>query len=358
MESNGYEMFIQKLLSVKRYDYMGLINFLLWDYRLVWAYWRRTDTVAHLPSRMLIDPSTICNLNCPLCVTGCNVEGTVKARLSFEKFRHIIDLNPRCRIIDLYNWGEPFLNPDIFPMIEYCNSRGIRTNIHTNMNLQKGVVEQLLAFPPTTLVISCDGIRQDSYSSYRKGGEIEKVMRNMEYLAARVEGEKIPIRLKWKFLYHQYNRNELLQARQLAKRWRMEFIQAPLLCFSKTEGEYWHGERRVNSTSPMACPHLWLRFHVNSKGYPVLCCSSYHKDDALLVDLSECQSSEEMLAVWNSSVFRRARRCFSHSSSFMEMKKPILCEICNYYRRTGGLDPEKHPLLNEGLVRGRKSYIQ
>ncbi len=58
--------------------------------------------------------------------------------LSFETFQTFIDeLGGYLLLIILWNWGEPFLNPDLCRMIAYrARARGILTHCSTNANMR------------------------------------------------------------------------------------------------------------------------------------------------------------------------------------------------------------------------------
>ena len=107
---------IHKILI--KYPIQELVAIGLSDFRLCLSYLLRSPAVPHLPSRMIIDPINKCNLQCPFCYTGAREPGATKSEMSYECFEHIIGLNPRVNSIDLYNWGEPLLNRDIFRMLD------------------------------------------------------------------------------------------------------------------------------------------------------------------------------------------------------------------------------------------------
>ena len=77
--------------------------------------------------RIRLEAATICQLACPSCPT---TQGVIKAQigagfLKFDQFRRIVDDNPRISEIELSNWGEIFLNPDIERIIEYAYRRNV-----------------------------------------------------------------------------------------------------------------------------------------------------------------------------------------------------------------------------------------
>jgi len=84
----------------------------------------RVSYVIGYPHFILIEPTNICNLRCPLCPTGRGEKGRSKGKMSLDKFKRIIDeIGDYLYDIELDNWGEPLLNKDIFELIRYANEK-------------------------------------------------------------------------------------------------------------------------------------------------------------------------------------------------------------------------------------------
>ncbi|MEM4468889.1 MAG: hypothetical protein QXS32_07495 [Candidatus Nezhaarchaeales archaeon] len=75
------------MLCSFRYDFKRLINYLL----IKLQFSLRTTKVVGYPYDIIIDPCNICMLHCPLCPTGMGDTSRVKAILSFDLFKKIID---------------------------------------------------------------------------------------------------------------------------------------------------------------------------------------------------------------------------------------------------------------------------
>ena len=72
------------------------------------------------PSAYGIDIGNFCNLKCPLCPTGTNCPDRKKKFMFFEDYKNVFDkIKKYAFVVNLYNWGEPFLNKDILKIIEY-----------------------------------------------------------------------------------------------------------------------------------------------------------------------------------------------------------------------------------------------
>lgn len=91
------------------------------------------------PANAIFEMSNNCNLNCLLCNTGGMREyykHVQRGCMSFETFKIGLDkLLPELESILLYNWGEPFLNKELFKCIEYSYKQRVKTQLSTNMML-------------------------------------------------------------------------------------------------------------------------------------------------------------------------------------------------------------------------------
>lgn len=337
---------LRKILT--RYPLGELTRTFVSEPALLFSYYRRTLTVPRLPARMMIDPCNVCNLQCPLCPTGRRIPEISPSRMPYDLFEHIVSLNPRLRMLDLYNLGEPFLNKDIFRMLELCRRKGIRTAVHTNMAAyDTGLVERIVETPPTRLHLSVDGVRQETYAAYRRAGNLERVMQNMDYLSRRIRESGRGPSVEWAFLYHKGNEGDMDEARAMASRLGFTFYARPLAVPDRL-AERWHHPETIRNEpvdfrSNVVCPHLWLQMTLRPNGALAFCCFGYLDADDLSEPLSSISTPEQLLELWNSGLFRRGRTCFDRQAHYREIEKPILCEKCTNYPRTGGLDPEKHP---------------
>ena len=127
----------------------------------------KNSKVYGYPVRLVIEPTNFCNLDCSLCHAGISNKKLERGMISFEDFKKIIDeLKDYLFEIDLYNFGESLLNKDIYKMINYANENNIKTNLATILNVVD--VDQLVKSNLDTLILSVDGITQETYTKYRK----------------------------------------------------------------------------------------------------------------------------------------------------------------------------------------------
>ena len=107
-----------------------------------------------------------------------------KGNLNFESFKTILNKVEKSIVyLTLYFQGEPFLNPEIFEMISYARKRKVFVCTSTNGHyLNEEFSRKIIDSGLHKLIISIDGTTQESYSKYRKNGNLETVMSGLDHL--------------------------------------------------------------------------------------------------------------------------------------------------------------------------------
>jgi len=139
---------------------------------------------------VILEVSGLCNARCPYCMTGKEpIHGRKKTFMSLNKVKDVIErLNyleivKRNALFELYNWGEPFLNKDILNMITLCKEAGIHTHIDStlsSMDFSEDYAERLVHSGISSIFVSIDGTTQEVYEKYRVGGNIDRVINNIQ----------------------------------------------------------------------------------------------------------------------------------------------------------------------------------
>lgn len=176
------------------------------------------EVVTALPWRIILEPANVCNLRCVDC-------GTLRSDLP----RGMLSPGDVARFLDglwgslvqvnLFHWGEPLLNPHVDEIVALIHRHGAGTQIHSNMNrLPEGLAERLIAAGLDFLVASVDGVTQDVYERYRRGGDVKAALANLRRFveARRRLGSPTP-RIIWRFLCFPHTLGEIAAARALAR---------------------------------------------------------------------------------------------------------------------------------------------
>ncbi|OYP41920.1 radical SAM protein [Prevotella sp. P5-50] len=177
-----------------------------------------------------IDFSTLCQLRCVECSTskGITHKGIVgKGQLKYSDFLKFVETNPQIKRMEMSNWGEIFLNPEIAQIIKCAYEHGVTLYCGngTNFNhIDELTLEFLVKYKVEFLNLSIDGASQETYAKYRINGQLEKVLKNIERLNhyKKQYGSDYP-KLSWQFIIFGHNEHEIPKVKELCKKYNMAF---------------------------------------------------------------------------------------------------------------------------------------
>lgn len=144
------------------------------------------------PIAISIEPTTSCNLRCPQCPSGLRQFTRDTGMLETDLNKKIIDeLKSTLTYITYYFQGEPYLNTDFLSMVSYASQHNIYTATSTNAHyLTPEISEATVQSGLKRLIISLDATSQETYSKYRIGGNLEKVLEGTKNI---VEAKRRPV---------------------------------------------------------------------------------------------------------------------------------------------------------------------
>lgn len=313
-----------------------------------------TPYVRGYPYVLIIDTINICNLKCPLCPTGIDLPGRPKGRMDFSLFKKIIDiLGDYALTLVLYNWGEPLLNKEIYPMIEYAKQRSIKTIVSSNLNiLNEKDAETLVKSGLDRLIISLDGTKSETYEGYRKGGNYHRVIANIKLLVRKkAEMRSSRPRIIWQFLVFKHNVQDIPEIKRMAKQLRVDGIdifggnlggprQTPYIGDEGTEelaSKWLFPDRRFkgqfdyfsnpNYLNRNRCYFLWKTLTINWDGSISPCCCVYDPS----TDFGNIKE-EEFHQIWNNDLFKSSRTLFRKNKASLQ-KAHTICASCKIFKK-------------------------
>ena len=121
-----------------------------------------------------------CNLDCLHCRARAGA-GPFDNELSFDECTRIIDdIAAFSSPTIIFTGGEPLLRPDIYPIIEYASSKGLRTVIALNGTLvTPGAAHKLKEAGILRVSMSVDGKDRETHDAFRRvSGSFDAVMRS------------------------------------------------------------------------------------------------------------------------------------------------------------------------------------
>ena len=167
-----------------------------------------------------IEPTTSCNLRCPQCPSGLRSFSRDTGMLQKEVYEKVInELHPYLSFLTFYFQGEPYLNPLFFNMVEYASKKNIFTHTSTNAHyLNKKNSLLTVQSGLDQIIISIDGFSEETYTKYRIGGSLEKVLQGTKNLVeAKKKLRSDSPNIIWQFIAFDHNLHEIPFAKKVAK---------------------------------------------------------------------------------------------------------------------------------------------
>jgi len=322
-------------------------------------------------TRIRLEASSFCQLRCPSCPTTSRAihPAVGSGFLRFEHFRALLDENPQLQEIELANYGEIFLNPELLQIMALAHERDVRLTAGVGANLNDvhdEVLEGLVRYRFRSMTCSIDGASQETYGQYRIRGDFGTVINNVKKINRWKQDYESPHpKMTWQFIVFGHNEHELPEARAMARdldmvffaklNWDPKFspikdrdlVARELGMAEVTREEY----KKKNSEDYMVsiCHQLWESPQINWDGKVLGCCRNFWGDfggNAFTEGLRESVNSETM----------------SYARAMLQGQQParddIPCTTCEIYlgMRDSGpwLDRGRRRQLDRTLTRFRK----
>ena len=259
------------------------------------------------PFMLMVEPTNFCNLKCPLCPSGNGDMTRERGHMDLGRYRSLIDeTGDDLVLLLLWNQGEPFINKEFVEMVRYAHARRIPTMTSTNGHFVR-TREQALDLVDSGLdeiIISLDGVDQETYERYRVGGKLERVLEAARLLAAakRERGSATPL-VNLQFIVFRHNEDDLPEAVRLARELEADkFLVKTAQVYSSEDAatflpeqelyrRYEGGETngdgppgpggnglRVKGQPVRGCKVLWYSSMVNWDGAVAPCCFDKNVD--------------------------------------------------------------------------------
>ena len=316
-------------LTFKRY--FNIIK-ILYSYYI--SKWKRKVVTTGLPISLSFEPTTSCNLRCPECPSGLRSFTRPTGMLQDVIFKKLIDeLHSTLLYLIFYFQGEPYLHPHFLELVKYASDKNIYTATSTNAHyLTDEKAKKTIESGLDRLIISLDGTTQETYSSYRIGGKLDKV----------IEGTKNIVKWKKKlksqtpyiifqFLVVKPNQHQIDEVFELAKELGVDEVKLktaqiydyengssliPTLDnYSRYKKEK-DGKYSIKNKLGNSCWKMWHSCVITWDGLVVPCC--FDKDAQHQMGTLQENSFPQ---IWNSKPYGKFRKSLLKSRSSIEMCK-------------------------------------
>jgi radical SAM protein with 4Fe4S-binding SPASM domain len=143
----------------------------------------------------------LCNLRCVMCGQRGD-KGVLKGAFAAEEAKRIVGLDVYKRLVDevkrkrptVYLWGgEPFLYPDLFPLVDYMMDAGLVVSVNTNGTFLAKRAREIVERGWHGIFVSLDGF-EETNDKIRGAGSYRRVVEGFEAINREKErqGSKLP----------------------------------------------------------------------------------------------------------------------------------------------------------------------
>ncbi|MCE5345249.1 MAG: SPASM domain-containing protein [Bacteroidales bacterium] len=273
-------------------------------------------TVKGMPVAVGVELTNNCNLKCPECSSGSGRMIRERGFMDIGLFNRVIEeLDPYLCSINLYFQGEPMLHPLFFSFL--TNRIHTYTVVSTNGHfLSEENAKKIVRSGLKKLIISLDGIDQDTYSAYRVNGNIDTVINGIKNVTDAKKRYKSSINIEIQFVVSKLNEHQIPEARDLAHRLKASFILKSMQIINPGDiGTWLPSEKRfsrykiknggyvIKNSLPDRCARLWFNPVITWDGKVVPCC--FDKDaEFVMGDLNQ----DSFRDIWNGPKYRSFRK--------------------------------------------------
>lgn len=298
--------------------------------RFVYHWMRGAPALPYGPLKMHVEPTSFCNLRCPMCPQSVGAN-TTNGFMEMDLFDKIIDeARHFTREINLFFRGESLMHKGIYEMIEKCERAGIAAHINTNATLWRDdVIANLLEARPSKVTISFDSGEPEIYEQMRKGATFDRVLeRVIRFLEAR---KRVPEHKPYVVMQviQLWNKELGVGASPVVPtHFKDRFDGLPVDEWDTFWAHGWAGTltdsdfytARPHGPAYYPCNWLWKSMAVYWDGRVPSCCADF-AEDQIMGDLT----TRSIREVWNSTAYRAIREAHVRG----ELDEYTLCVGCD-----------------------------
>jgi radical SAM protein with 4Fe4S-binding SPASM domain len=258
----------------------------------------------HLPLNTLtVEPTNLCNLACLHCER--HTMKRSKGLMEFELFEHIFAKNKGIHRVNLTNWGEPLLHPEICRMVRHLREKGIYVTMFSNGTLlTRTLSENLVKSGLNTICFSLDGV-DETYKRIR-GWDYDDVAAKISSFLDINNKFGHPLRTEINMVLFEQTTDA---TGELTRRWEKKvdaISTTQLMKSSKQRGK--------------PCSILWRSMTIHWDGSIVPCCTDL--DGAFLLGTAR---EDDLWAIFNCKKMQNLR------NTHLAHRFPPLCRHCSEY---------------------------
>jgi radical SAM protein with 4Fe4S-binding SPASM domain len=285
-----------------------------------------------MPVSVSMELTNCCNLHCPECSSGSGRMQREQGFMNIELFKKAIkELSPYLYNTNMYFQGEPMLHPLFFSFL--ANTLNTYTTVSTNGHfLSEGNSEKIVKSGLNKLIISLDGIDQNTYSSYRINGNVNTVIDGIKNITGAKKRFNSSLRIEIQCLVNKLNEAQIPQIRDLARLVKAKLKLKSMQVTDSKDIASWlplngrfrrykikNGEYISKSSLPDRCARLWFNPVITWDGKVIPCC--FDKDAQYIMGDLNLDSFRD---IWDGPKYRIFRKSILSGRSMIE-----ICRNCS-----------------------------
>jgi len=269
-----------------------------------------------MPVSIGVELTNYCNLNCPECLSGSDMMVRERGFMKTDLFDKIInELKPYIFNLNLFFQGEPMLHPQFFLFLN--KSLNINTTVSTNGHfLTEENSEKLVSSGLKRLVVSLDGMDQNTYSTYRVNGDLNKVLRGIKNVSEALKKKSSSMKLIIQFLVNRNNEHQIPAVKHFVHEMKASLKLKSMQIINNESFETWlpslkkfrryklqNNQYIIKNPLPDRCARLWFNPLITWDGKVLPCC--FDKDAQHVMGNINDDSFRE---IWDGPKYRIFRK--------------------------------------------------
>lgn len=276
-------------------------------------------------------------MGCPECPSGLKQFTRATGKIALDLHLKMLEQTSKSVFyINYYFQGEPFLHPQFLDLIKDAKKHKIYTATSTNAHfIDAKKAKEIVASGLDRLIISIDGLTQETYENYRVHGTLQKVIDGTQHLLdAKKEANSATPHLIFQFLAVKPNEHEIPAAFELGKKMGIDEVRIksaqlydykngnPLMPENEKYSRYRlqsDGTYKLKYDLGDHCWRMWSSTVFTWDGKVVPCC--FDKDAKHVLGTLENNNFE---AIWNAPQYRVFRNAVLQHRNDID-----ICQNCS-----------------------------
>jgi radical SAM protein with 4Fe4S-binding SPASM domain len=280
-----------------------------------------------MPLTISTELTNNCNLHCPQCYSGSGQMTRSRGFMEIGLFNKIMtELNPYLYNVNLFFQGEPMLHPLFFIFVSNCNvpQKVVSTNGHF-LSVENS--DKIIRSGLSRLIVSIDGTDQETYSIYRKNGNLDSVIEGLRNVTDAKKKYSSSLKIELQFLVNRFNEHQVHQIKKLAAKVQATLKLKSMQIINNSDFGSWLPAKRLfrryrlkegsyilKNSLPDRCARLWFNPVVTWNGKVVPCCFDKNAE-YVMGDLN----TDSFREIWEGPKYRMFRKSILTGRNMIEM---------------------------------------